>query len=264
MVTGQATVLAEKLPWPPSVEDFYLPSLVHGTGYWLTKFTLLVWVAAAILIVFFLLAYRRPKIVPTRTQWLAESLYGFGRDTVAREVIGAEGLRFAPYISTLFLFVLVTNIFGIIPFIQVSPNAHIAFPAMLAVISWILYLYVGIRKHGFWGYLKFTLFVPGVPWPMYFLLVPIEFFTTLLLRPFTLALRLFANMFAGHVLLLVFTVGGFVLLSSSAVFVKPISVISWIMAILLTFFELMIAALQAYVFALLTASYVQGSVAEEH
>ncbi len=264
MVTGQATVLAESVPWPPSVEDFYLPSLIGGTGPWLTKFTLLVWLAVALIIVFFLTAYRKPKIVPGRMQWLAESLYGFGRDTVAREVIGVEGLRFAPYLATLFVYVLVTNVFGIIPFIQISPNSHIAFPAVIAVISWVLFISVGIRRHGFWRYLRMNLFLPGVPWPMYILLVPIEFFSTFLLRPFTLALRLFANMFAGHVILLVFTLGGFVLLNSSALFIKPISVVSWIMAILLTFFELMIAALQAYVFALLTASYVQGALADEH
>jgi F-type H+-transporting ATPase subunit a len=263
-VTGQATVLASDIPWPPSVNDFYLPSLTSGTYPWLTKFTLLVWLAVAVIIVFFLVAYRNPKLVPTKTQWLAESIYGFGRNSVARDVIGPEGVRFAPYLTTLFVFILVTNVFGIIPFIQISPNAHIAFPAFLALISWVLYLYLGVRKHGFLGYLKFVTVVPGVPWPMLFLVAPLEFLSTILLRPFTLSLRLFANMFAGHVVLLVFTLGGFVLANSSAIFIKPISVVSWLMAILLTFFELLIAVLQAYVFALLTASYVQGALAEDH
>ncbi len=263
-MSGQASVLAggTEIPWPPSVNDFYLPSIVDGAYPWLTKFTLLVWFAVAIIIVFFLLAYRKPKLVPTRMQWIAESLYGFGRDTVAKEVIGVEGLRFAPYLSTLFIFVLVTNVFGIIPFIQISPNAHIAFPAVLAVISYVLFIYLGFRKHGV-GYLKHALIIPGVPWPMYFLLVPIELFSTFILRPLTLALRLFANMFAGHVILLVFTLGGFVLIQASWGY-SPISLLSWVMAILLTFFELMIAALQAYVFALLSASYVQGAIAEDH
>jgi F-type H+-transporting ATPase subunit a len=246
------------------VEDFYLPSLVSGAGPWLTKFTLMVWLAVAVIIIFFMVAYRSPKLVPTKLQWMAESLYGFGRDAVAKDVIGVEGLRFAPYLATLFIFVLVTNVFGIIPLIQVSPNSHIAFPAVLALISWILFLYLGFRRHGFIGYFKHALVIPGVPWPMLLLVVPIEFFSTFLLRPFTLALRLFANMFAGHVILLVFTLGGFVLASSSSILIKPISIVSWAMAIALTFFELMIAALQAYVFALLTASYVQGAIAEDH
>jgi F-type H+-transporting ATPase subunit a len=264
-VSGQAIVLADShIPWPPSVEDFYLPSLVHGAGPWLTKFTLLVWLAVAFLIVFFLYAYRSPRLVPTRMQWLAESMYGFGRNTVARDVIGAEGLRFAPYLTSLFLFVLVTNVFGILPFIQISPNSHIAYPIVLAVFSYVLFLYQGVRKHGFLGYLKHSLVIPGVPWPMLILVTPLEFLSTFVLRPFTLALRLFANMFAGHVILLVFTLGGFLLASSSSLFIKPISLVSWLMAIALTFFELLIAVLQAYVFALLTASYVEGALAEEH
>jgi F-type H+-transporting ATPase subunit a len=263
-VSGQALVLAggAEVPWPPSVNDFYLPSIVDGAYPWLTKFTLLVWFAVAIIIVFFLLAYRNPKVVPTRTQWIAESIYGFGRDTVAKEVIGVEGLRFAPYLATLFIFILVTNIFGIVPGIQISPNSHIAYPAVLAVISYVLFIYLGFKKHGV-GYIKHSLIIPGVPLPMHLLLVPIELFSTFILRPLTLALRLFANMFAGHVILLVFTLGGFVLIEASWGY-APISLVSWIMAVLLTFFELMIAALQAYVFALLTASYVQGAIADEH
>jgi F-type H+-transporting ATPase subunit a len=263
-VSGQALVLAggAEVPWPPSVNDFYLPSIVDGAYPWLTKFTLLVWFAVAIIIVFFLVAYRNPKLVPTRTQWIAESIYGFGRDTVAKEVIGVEGLRFAPYLSTLFIFILVTNIFGIVPGIQISPNSHIAYPAVLAVVSYVLFIYLGFKKHGI-GYIKHSLVIPGVPLPMHLLLVPIELFSTFILRPLTLALRLFANMFAGHVILLVFTLGGFVLIEASWGY-APISVLSWVMAILLTFFELMIAALQAYVFALLTASYVQGAIADEH
>jgi F-type H+-transporting ATPase subunit a len=263
-VSGQALVLAggAEVPWPPSVNDFYLPSIVDGAYPWLTKFTLLVWFAVAIIIVFFLLAYRNPKVVPTRTQWIAESIYGFGRDTVAKEVIGVEGLRFAPYLATLFIFILVTNIFGIVPGIQISPNSHIAYPAVLAVISYVLFIYLGFKKHGT-GYIKHALIIPGVPLPMHLLLVPIELFSTFILRPLTLALRLFANMFAGHVILLVFTLGGFVLIEASWGY-APISLVSWIMAVLLTFFELLIAALQAYVFALLTASYVQGALADEH
>jgi F-type H+-transporting ATPase subunit a len=183
---------------------------------------------------------------------------------VAKDVIGAEGVRFAPYLTSLFLFILVTNIFGILPFIQISPNSHIAFPATLAVLSYVLFVFLGFRKHGVLGYLKHTLIIPGVPWPMLFLVAPLEFASTFLLRPFTLALRLFANMFAGHVILLVFTLGGFLLAASSSLFLKPISLVSWVMAIALTFFELLVAALQAYVFALLTASYIEGSLAEEH
>src|SRR5918998_2163632 len=106
------TVAAE-LPWPPSVEDFFLPPIA-GPDNWFTKFTLFVWVSVALIILFFLFAYRNPKLVPTKSQWLAESTYGFVRDGVAKDVIGREGLRFAPYLASLFLFIMVNNLWGII------------------------------------------------------------------------------------------------------------------------------------------------------
>jgi F-type H+-transporting ATPase subunit a len=256
------SIVAE-VPFPPTVKDFFPPPVVAGWYPWLTKFTLFVWLAVAVVIVFFLVAYRSPKLVPTRGQWLAESVYGFVRNSIADDMIGQDGLRFAPYLASLFCFILVTNVFGIIPGLQVSPNSHIAFPATLAILSWLLFNYVGIRRHGFWKYLKISV-VPPAPWYMLWLLVPIEIFTTLLMRPFTLALRLFANMFAGHIILLVFTLGGFALLGAETALIRPISAISWLTTIAMTFLEALVAVLQAYVFTLLTASYVAGALADSH
>lgn len=256
------SVIAE-VPFPPGVSDFYPPAIVHGWYPWFTKFTLLIWVAVAALIVFFLVTYRDPKLVPTKWQWIAESIYGFVRKGIAEDMIGPEGVRFAPYLASLFCFILVTNVFGILPGVQVSPNAHIAFPATLAGITWLLYNYVGIRKHGLVKYAKLAV-VPPAPWYMLWLLVPIEIFTTLVARPFTLALRLFANMFAGHIILLVFTLGGFALLGANSMLLKPVSLLSWAVAIAMTALEALVVVLQAYVFTLLTASYVSGSLAEEH
>jgi F-type H+-transporting ATPase subunit a len=257
-----STSLAAEIPWPPSVEDFFLPPIVEGADPWFTKVTALVWVAVAVLIIFFLVTYRDPKLVPTKRQWIAESIYGFVRNSVARDLIGHDGIKFAPYLTTLFCFVLLTNLFGIVPGIQMSPNSHIAFPAILAVISWVLFNYVGIRQHGFAKYMKNSL-VPPAPWFILPILIPIEFISTFIFRPFTLAVRLFANMFAGHMILLVFTLGGFVMLNSNR-WLAPVSVLSWVMAIALTFLEAMVIVLQAYVFTVLTASYVQGALAEEH
>jgi F-type H+-transporting ATPase subunit a len=260
-VNGQASVLAKGVPWPPSVDDFYLPGWFYP---WITKFTVMVWIAVAVVLVFFLLAYRSPKIVPTRTQWLAEEIYAFGRNGIGHDVIGSEGIRFAPYITSLLCFIAVMNVFGILPFFQISPSAHIAFPAALALISWVLYIWVGIRKHGFVGYFKLTTVPSGAPGWLLPLLIPLEFLSNILIRPFALAVRLFANLFAGHFILLVFTLGGFVLLGSSSAFIKPISVLSWAMAIVITFLELLVALLQAYVFAILNAVYLQSSLATEH
>jgi len=260
-VSGQVSVLAKGVPWPPSVDEFYLPGWFYP---WITKFTVMVWIAVAVVLIFFLVSYRRPKIVPTRAQWLAEEIYAFGRNGIGHDVIGEEGIKFAPYITSLLVFIGVMNVFGILPFFQISPDSHIAFPAALAIISWVLYVTVGIRKHGLVGYLKVTTVPPGAPWLLYPLLIPLEFLSNILVRPFALAVRLFANMFAGHFILLVFTLGGVVLLGSSSVFLKPVSVLSWIMAIILTFLELLVALLQAYVFAILNAVYLQSSLAAEH
>jgi F-type H+-transporting ATPase subunit a len=263
-VTSQSTVLAADVPFPPSVEDFFPPSIVPwgGDSYWFTKITLLLWLSVAALIIFFLVTYRKPQLVPTKKQWLAESIYGFVRNNIAVDMIGARGVRFAPYLTTLFCFVFVMNLWAIIPIAQISPNSHIAFPAVLAVISYVMFIYVGIREHGFVKYFKNSL-IPPAPGFILPLLIPIEFFSNFLVRPFSLAVRLFANMFAGHILLLVFTLGGFAMINANALFI-PFSIVSWAMTIALTFLEFLVICLQAYVFTVLTASYVQGALADEH
>ena len=263
---GQANVLAAgQAGFPPSVDDFYLPSILPWgveNSYWFTKITAMVWIAVGVLIIFFLASYRNPQLVPTKKQWFAESIYGFVRNNIAVDMIGHAGVRFAPYFTTLFCFVLLTNAFAIIPFFQISPNSHIAFPAILAIISYVLFNYIGIKKHGFVKYFKNSL-IPPAPWYILPLLIPIELFSTFIVRPFSLAVRLFANMFAGHMLLLVFTLGGFAMLSANA-WLAPVSVLSWVMTIALTFLEFLVICLQAYVFTVLTASYVQGALADEH
>jgi len=265
-VTGQTTVLAQGLAWPPSVNDFFAPAIAPwgADGYthpWFTKVTLMLWLSVAIIILYFLISYRKPKLVPTKKQWIAESIYGFVRNNIAVDMLGKDGVRFAPYLATLFCFIFVMNLWGIIPFFQLSPNAHIAFPAVLAVVTYVMFIYLGFKRHGP-GYLKQALILPA-PWFIQPILIPIEFFSTFIVRPFSLAVRLFANMFAGHMLLLVFTLGGFAMINANAL-LAPVSVLSWIMTILLTFLDFAVIALQAYVFTVLTASYLQGSLAEGH
>jgi F-type H+-transporting ATPase subunit a len=267
-LTESPYVLASE--FPPGVESFDYRSLIPGLegSFWepaFTKVALLVWLTTAVLIVFFLVAYRNPKVVPTKGQWIAESIYGIARDNIAKDILGAkDGVRFAPYLASLFVFILMNNLWGIIPLAQISPNSHIAFPIVLAVFTYVIYIYAGIRKQGALHYFKNSVWIPGAPVFVQPILVPIEFFQVAILRPATLAIRLFANMFAGHMILLVFTLGGAVLFSSATVALKPVAFLSWGMAIVMTLFELFILALQAYVFTLLTATYLQSSLAEEH
>ena len=123
---------------------------------------------------------------------------------------------------------------------------------------------VGIKQHGLAKWLKITVVPPGAPAFIYPLLIPIEFLQNIILRPVTLALRLFANMFAGHLILLVFILGGFEMMNSENLLIQGLSVFSFGMGIGMTFFELIVILLQAYVFTFLTGMYIQGSLADEH
>ncbi len=252
----------------PSTDNFLYTSFasfhIAGIDFEITKLTMLLYLGIVIVAGVFLWCTRSSKIVPSKKQWLAEEAYGFVRNGVAGDVIGeANAARFGPYLASVFFFVLILNLFEIIPVAQVPVTGRIAYPAFLAAISWIMFNYLGIRQHGAKKYFKTMLFPPGVPWPIYILLTPIEFFSTLVVRPFTLAVRLFANMFAGHLLLLVFTTGAIYLFNVGGVS-YVFGTVSGLMTILITFFELLVDLLQAYIFVILTAIYVQGALAEEH
>lgn len=256
-----ALVLAEGGKFvPPGADSFVLPPIAGGV----TKPMVLVALSAVIVGAYFVLATRKLKLVPTKAQFAAESIYDFTRNT-ARDQIGSQDFKpFIPLIFTLFTFILVNNLFGIIPLIQFPTMSHIGFPLGLLIVVYVTYHGVGIKRHGFLGYLKYVMFPPGVPKPIYVLLAPIEFFSKFVTNPFALAIRVFAAMFAGHLILLVFTAGGEFLLAEAAAGFKPVSVISFLFAIALTFVEALIQVLQAYIFALLSASYIGSALAEEH
>lgn len=247
---------------PPGAGDFDLPPIFLG----ITKPEILVVLSVIIIAAFFLISSRNLKIVPSKWQFAAESAYDFSRNNIARDQIGsADFKRYIPLVLTLFSFVLVNNIFGLIPILQFPTMAHIGFPIALSVlVVYPVYHYAGFKRHGFGGYLKKELFPAGAPKPIYLLLTPIEFATKFVINPITLAIRVFAAMFAGHLILLVFSVAGeFLLLHASAAF-KPVSVVSWAFAILMVFVEALIQVIQAYVFAMLSAGYIGTALAREH
>ena len=203
-------------------------------------------------------------MVPGRSQFSGELAYGFVRDGIARDTIGVEGLRYAPYLTTLFFFVLVNNIFGVVPFLQFPSMARIGFPTVLALITWLVFNYVGVRRKGIGPYLKEIMFPPGVPGWIAPLVAVLEFVQVLVTRPLTLGLRLFANMYAGHLLLLVFILGGSYMLTEGTGALPFLSPFALLMGIVMTLFEALIQVLQAYIFVLLTALYIAGALADEH
>jgi F-type H+-transporting ATPase subunit a len=251
---------------PPNTGDFKLPPL-FGSGDWgFTKPILLVVLSVIIVAAYFLLSSRKLSIVPGKNQFIAESIYDFSRNNIAREQIGSKDFKpFIPLILSLFTFVLVNNIYGVIPIIQFPTMSHIGFPVALAVlIVYPVYHYVGFKRHGFRGYLKNQLAPAGVPGFILPLFVIIEAAQKFLLAPLTLAIRVFAAMFAGHLILLVFTAGGEFLLEHASGPLKPVSVVAFAFSLMMSLLEAFIQVLQAYIFAILAASYIGAALASDH
>lgn len=259
---------------PPGPGDFNLPPVgpdstfeFLGQSMYLgvTKPMLQLVLAAVLVYLFFRAASAKRAMVPGKLQFAGESAYGFVRNSIGRDIIGSHDfMRFVPYLFALFFFILLNNFFGSIPFIQFPTFSRSGMVYSLAILSWVIYNAVGIKKHGFVGYFKLQSVPAGITGPMLLLLVPLEFMSNILVRPVTLALRLFANMLAGHLLLILFALGGEYLLLDGATLVKPVGLLAWALFIAISFLELLIQFLQAYVFVLLNAMYISGALADEH
>jgi F-type H+-transporting ATPase subunit a len=248
----------------PNSFDFSEVPLFHLGGLAVTKPMIQLILGAVVVFAFFYAAFRRPALVPGRMQFAGESAYGMVRNSIGRDIIGSHDfIKFVPYLVTIFFFILINNAFASIPAIQFPTFSRASMAYALAGLSWVIYNAVGIKKHGFLGYLKLQSVPSGVSPAMYPLLVPLEFFSNILVRPVTLALRLFANMFAGHLLLILFSTGGLFLLEYGGIgYVAGPA--AWILAIAISFLELLVQFLQAYVFTLLNAMYISGALADEH
>ena len=249
----------------PGIEEFNYPcynwSKFLGPAC-INRTSVLILLVTAALIVFFVVAFRSPQIVPRGAQNIGEYAIDFVRRQIILEVIGPEGMRFLPYLLCLLVFIFASNVLEIIPFINFPVTSRMALPGFLAIVTWALFNLVGIQRQGLRGYLKNLVWPPGVPWFMLPLIAPIELVSTLLVRPLTLSVRLLANMIAGHLILGVFFAGTAYLLAvpKTALF----GVGAGAMSIALTAFELLVAFLQAYIFTILTAVYLAGSLEPEH
>ncbi|WP_370618589.1 F0F1 ATP synthase subunit A [Mumia qirimensis] len=260
MTTEGRTVLAEF--HPPGPADFDLPPIFGDV----TKPMVLYVLSAVLIFGLFYAASRRAAVVPGKMQFAGEYAYNFVRNSIARDSIGSHDfMKFVPYLTALFFLILVNNFYGLVPLLQFPTFSHSGYAYALAALTWILYNGVGIAKHGFLGYFKLQSVPSGVTGVILVLIVPLEFMSNILVRPVTLALRLFANMFAGHLLLILFTLGGsYLVFDSGNLWYAPIGVIAWILAIAVSFLEALVMFLQAYVFTLLTAQYIGGALADEH
>jgi len=232
----------------------YLPWSLFGVDLSITKAVVVLWISLALAFLLVWLAGRRTSLVPSRFQNMMEAILEFVREGMVLDIMGKEGLPYFPLIATLFIFILVTNLVGLIPG-SYAATSLTGTTAAWAAIVFLTYHLVGVRKHGVLGYLRS--FAPaGVPIPLLIIMLPIELISHLS-RPFSLAVRLFANMLAGHLVLIVFTV----MAMSAAWYVKWLPFAG---VVIFYLFEIFVAFIQAYIFAILTAIYIDGAVHVEH
>ena len=245
----------------PSVNSFIFPALFKIGGFDFTKPMLLALICAGLVIAFFWAAFAKPQLVPRRAQNLGEIAVELIRDQILRPMMGKKGDPYLPFLVSLFFFIWLMNLMEIIPFAQFPVTSRIAFPVALMLMVYVTYTYLGIKNFGIVGYFK-NMIPAGAPWYILPILAPVEIAQYVLVRPFTLAIRLFANMFAGHILLLVFTLATWYMFSLGIGLLYGAT--SFLLVIALTGFEMFIQGLQAFIFTILTAQYIGGSLEAGH
>jgi len=235
--------------------------LFEGTAFGINKVVLVYFAAIILTVLLFVLGNQR-KLVPTGAQNLAESSVNFVENGIIMQSMGPRGLKWAPMLTAMFFFIFFNNIFEVIPGVQMPGTARIALPMFLAIFVWFVFNIAGIIEHGPLGYLKHSLIPPGVPVGLLPIIVPIEFVSNFLVRPFSLMVRLFANLLAGHILLVTFTILTAALWTQqwyAAFLPLPLFGVIFFVA-----FEILVSFLQAYVFTLLTAVYIDMATSHEH
>jgi F-type H+-transporting ATPase subunit a len=241
--------------WPPFL-------FKHSSTFALNKVGLIYLLAMAFTLMIFIIGGSRKQLVPHGIQNMAEVGIEFVRDQVVMQTMGADGLVFLPFLTALFFFIFFSNIFEIIPYFQFPANARFAMPLVLALLTYVIFNVVGIAKQGPLKYVQNAIVPPGVPKAILPLVVIIELVSHFLVRPFSLMVRLFANMLAGHLILATFSI------ICTAVFKKSILVIilpfSFGLLFALTGFEILVSFLQAFIFTILTAVYIGGAMHPEH
>jgi F-type H+-transporting ATPase subunit a len=247
--------------FPPIDELFRWKDIwFEGQFYAINKTALLCLISTALILLLYVGGSRRMTLVPRgRLQHILEMTYEFIDRGITRDVVGNDATRFTPFLGALFLFILFLNFWEVIPGIQFPPTSRFAIPLFLALMVYVIYWFLGFKHQGF-KYLTGHLFPAGVPLFLYILVTPIELVQILLVRPFSLAVRLLANMMAGHILLTALA-----LLTAYTLTNAPIIAIGpFLLNVGVTGFEILVGFLQAYIFTLLTAVYIADSLHAEH
>ena len=253
----------------PSIDEFFPePVLFIGTPFEMNRILIIRMIVVALLVLLFWVGTRDLKVVPKRAQVAFEFITGFVRNSIIIDTLGEKnGRRFMPLLFTIFFLTLGLNITGVIPGLQIASTGLIGMPIIMAVVAYVVFVYAGLKQHGI-KYFKNQLILPGVPLPLVPFLALLEFLSTFILRPITLTLRLTMNMVAGHMLLaLCFLATQFffvTVLFNQGNLIGILGIGTFAFGIAFTLLEIFVAALQAYVFTILTAIYIQFSLADEH
>ena len=239
---------------PENVNELFVFPGIWGP---INRTVVLIALAALIVVVLMFVAFRKPRLVPTKFQAAIESLVTLVREDIAVGIIGPEGVKYAPYLLSLFLFILVGNLFDVTPFISFPITSRMAIPGFLALVTYVIYMFVGFAKNGF-SFLGDVIWPRSIPVAIRPLVGLIEFAQYIILRPLTLAVRLFANLLAGH--LLIIMCAGFVILlgNYAGLIAIPVGVFFYV------FEWVLIAGLQAFIFAMLSGIYIGFAVESSH
>jgi F-type H+-transporting ATPase subunit a len=251
---------------PSDVSTLFVFEPMFGS---VTRTHVLIFLAAFIVVGLVFFGLRKRQVLPGKLQYAVENLFSTVRNDIAIGIIGPEGLKFFPYLMSVFLFILVGNLFEITPLINFPITSRMAIPAFLALMTYVIFVGVGVSRHGI-GYFTHLVWPPGVPLALKPLVGIIELVSVLLVRPFSLAVRLFANLVAGHTMLSTLLVTGWVFTSNAVVNFaeigpKSLAGPAWfVFGLGIWLFELLVSFIQAYIFTLLSAVYIESSLNIEH
>jgi F-type H+-transporting ATPase subunit a len=246
----------------PSIDNFYFKPIFTIGAFQFTKPILLMLLSAAIVLFVFWLAFRKPKLVPRGVQNVGELGILAVRDQILRPQMGSKGDRYLPFLVSLFFFIWLMNLWELIPVAQFPATSKFAFPLGLTLVVWVTYLFIGMKNQGPIGYFKNMAVPAGAPLWILPLLSPIELLSNIFVRPFTLSIRLFANMLSGHLLLLVFSLGAWYLFSATIGLL--FSAVSFLVFLAVFVLEVLITLLQAFIFTTLTAYYISDALEPAH
>jgi F-type H+-transporting ATPase subunit a len=254
---------------PPVTELFSFKTLaafdVGPIHFRINFLTILMFALTALLAILFVAAFRKASIVPSPLQNAMEAAVGAIRENIVHPTLGAQGEAWLPFLATMFFFTLALNFMAVVPGIQIPLSSRMAIPVSMSLMTYVIFNVVGIKTQGPVGYFKNMLFPPGVPKPVYIILSPIELFSTMINRPLTLAVRLFANMMAGHVMLTIFFLASaYFLYRGDSLFLRIISPFPFVLSVILVGFEIFIGLIQAFIITILTGVYIAGALHPEH